>query len=604
MNCQVALLPENREGHVVPGTPLRDALALLNLEVLSPCGGEGTCGKCRVQVDGPGLESPGRAERALLSAEQLREGIRLSCQARVCGPVQVQVPPGSRAAPMRILPGGADRKIRIEPAVCKQAIQLLPQTLSEPYARLEHLRRSGDLRADLRAVTELLPQLPQLLDGAESTITAVIREDRLLALEPGDTSPRCFGLALDLGTTTVVAALTNLNSGRQLGFAATVNQQTAEGHDVIARINATIEEEDGLQKLQAAARASLDQAITQVLAQEQVEPREVYEATLVGNTTMVHLYLGISPASLGHLPYVGLVGDAVDLPAREVGLQLHPSAQVHILPGIAGFVGADTVAAALAAGFDEDDGRIRMMADIGTNCELVLRRGERLLVTSTPAGPAFEGARINCGMYAGPGAIEAVTLDGDVHCKVIGRQEPRGLCGSGLVDVGAELLRNELIDETGRLLDSDELGDQVAEALKRRLVPREEGLSFVLAESVVLTQRDIRELQLAKASIRTAVDLLLEKAELAAADIDEFVLAGGFGNYIDKGNAMHLGLIPELPPEKIRFIGNGALVGARLALLSRTLRQRGLQIAQCSEHLQLAGTPDFQTRFTEALLFT
>ncbi len=604
MNCQVTLLPEKRQGSALAGTALREALARLDMEVLAPCGGEGTCGKCRVQVDGPGLESPGPAERALLSAEQLREGIRLSCQARICGSVQATVPAASRPAPMRILPGGVDRKIRIEPAVCKQAIHLQPQTLCEPYARLEHLRRSGNLRADLRAVTELLPQLPQLLDGTEAEITAVIREDQLLALEPGNTSERCFGLALDLGTTTVVAALIDLNTGRQLGYASTVNQQASEGHDVIARINTTIEEADGLQKLQAAARASLDRAITQVLAREQVDPQEVYEATLVGNTTMVHLYLGISPASLGHLPYVGMVADAVDMPASQLDLHLHPSARIYILPAIAGFVGADTVAAALAASFDEDDGRIRIIADIGTNCELVLRRDERLLVTSTPAGPAFEGARIACGMYAGPGAIEAVHLDGDVHCKVIGRQEPRGLCGSGLVDAGAELLANGIIDETGRLLEPEELGEQVSEALKRRLVPREDGLSFVLAESVALTQRDIRELQLAKASIRTAVDLLLEKAELAAADIDEFVLAGGFGNYIDKANAMRLGLIPELPPEKIRFIGNGALVGARLALLSRTLRQRGVQIAQRAEHLQLAGTPDFQDRFTEALLFT
>ena len=609
MNYPVTLLPEQRQGQVAADTNLRTALARLDLEIVAPCGGEGTCGKCRVEVAGPGLESPGPAERALLSAEQLRQGIRLSCQARVCGPVQVAVPAASRPAPMRILPGGTDRKIQIEPAVCKQLIQLRPQTLCEPYARLEHLRRCGDLRADLRAETELLPQLPRLLNDMETQLTAVIRADRLLALEPGDTTARCFGLALDLGTTTVVAALTDLNSGRQLGYAATVNQQAAAGHDVIARINATIEETDGLQKLQAAARASLDQAVSQVLAQQQVDPQEVYEATLVGNATMVHLYLGIAPASLGHLPYVGIVGDAVDLPARELDLHLNPSARLYILPAIAGFVGADTVAAALAAGLDEDDGRIRIIADIGTNCELVLRHGERLLVTSTPAGPAFEGARIACGMYAGPGAIEAVRLDEDVHCKVIGRQAPRGLCGSGLVDAGAELLRCGIIDETGRLLDADELGDQVPAALRRRLVPRDAELSFVLAETstglpIALTKRDIRELQLAKASIRTAVDLLLAKAELSAADVDEFVLAGGFGNYLDKTNAMRLGLIPELPPEKIRFIGNGALVGARLALLSRTLRRRGVQIAQRAEHLQLAGTPDFQSRFTEALLFT
>ncbi len=609
MNAEVTLVPEQRRCTVAAGTSLREALARLDLEIVAPCGGEGTCGKCRVQAEGPGLEEPGSAECALLSAEQRREGLRLSCQARVRGPVEVQVPDASRPAPLRILPGGADRKIQIEPTVCKRAIRLQPQTLSEPYARLEHLRRCGDLRADLRAEADLLPRLPLLLDGGAGQLTAVIREDRLLDLERGDTAGRCFGLALDLGTTTVVAALVDLSTGRQLGYAATVNQQAAQGHDVIARINATVEQADGLLQLQEAARSSLDRVIAQVLEEQRVAAVEVYEATLVGNATMVHLYLGIAPTSLGQLPYVGVVGDAVELPARELNLHLHPEARLYVLPAIAGFVGADTVAAVLAAGLDEDDGRIRIAADIGTNCELALRRGERLLVTSTPAGPAFEGARIACGMYAGPGAIESVHFGEDVDCKVIGRQDPRGLCGSGLVDAGAELLRCEIVDETGRLLVPEELGDQVPAALKKRLVPRDEELSFVLAETaagepVALTQRDIRELQLAKASIRTGIDLLLEAAELQAAEIEEFVIAGGFGNYLDKANAMRLGLIPALPPERLRFIGNGALVGARLALLSRPLRRRGAQLAQRAEHLQLAGTPDFQTRFTEALLFT
>ena len=603
---KVTLVPEQRSCEVPAGTTFQEALAQLDVHLTVPCGGEGTCGKCRVRVI-EGAEPPSPVERSLLSPAQLEEGIRLGCQARICGPAQVEVPAASRTAAMRILPGGVDREVPLEPAICKQAVRLQPQTLAEPYAWLEHLRRGGDLRADLRAVElDLLRRLPAMAEETDA-ITAVMQDDLLLDLEKGDTVNRCFGVALDLGTTTVVASLVDLNTGRELGYAATVNQQTAHGHDVIARIHMTIEDSEGLEQLRQEALASLEEAISQVLERAQVDREEVYEATLVGNATMMHLCLGISPASLGRLPYVAAVGDPVEVRARDLGLHLHPAARVYILPSIAGFVGADTVSVILAGNLDEDDGRIRMVADIGTNCELALRFGERLIVTSTPAGPAFEGARITCGMYAVEGAIEKVQLDGEVHCKVIGEGPARGLCGSALVDAGAELLRTGIVDTTGRLLPPEEQ-DGTAATLGRRVVQHQEEWAFVLAEDdgappVVLTQRDIRELQLAKGSIRTAIELLLEMAGLKKDDLDEFCLAGGFGNYINKANAMRLGLIPPLPLEKLRFIGNGALVGARLNLLSQTLRQRSVQVARQAEHLQVADTPDFQLRFSEAMLF-
>ena len=605
--CQLVLLPEKRSCEVPPGTTLQDALTLLDVDLIVPCGGEGTCGKCRVEASGE-ISPLTSSERALLSPEQLEGDIRLACQARLSGQVQVSVPASSRPPDMRILPGGTMRQIQAEPAVLKKVIQPTPQTLDDPHARLEHLRRCGDLRADLQAGIDLLRRLPDILDSAEGEVTAVLRDDLLLDVEAGDTSDRCFGLALDLGTTTVVASLADLQSGHELAHAVTVNRQTSFGHDVVGRINATLEQEDGLERLQQAARDSLEDVIAQVLEKSGVDRSEIYEATLVGNATMTHLFLGIDPASLGKLPYVATVGDAVVEPARLLGLDLHPAARLYVLPNIAGFVGADTVGAILAAGLDEDDGRIRLLADIGTNCEIALRLKDRLLVTSTPAGPAFEGARITCGMYAAAGAIEKVSIDGDVSCKTIGEETPRGLCGSGLVDASAELLRVGIVDSTGRMLPLEELDGGLNANLRSRLIEVENGMAFVLAapdpdSPIVLTQRDVRELQLAKGAIRSGVDLLLEQAGLSVDDLDEFCIAGGFGSYIDKANAMRLGLIPELPEEKLNFIGNGALVGARLALLSRTLRRRGDQVARQSEHLQLADTPDFQMRFSEAMMF-
>lgn len=584
-----------------------EALNELGIFLTAPCGGEGTCGKCRVEAHGV-LSAATPAERQLLAAEQLEAGIRLACQAQVEGDVRVSVPEASRQPEMRILLGGSTREIQADPPVAKRHISLPEQTLSEPYSRLEHLRRCADLRADLTAELPVLQKLPAVFEQAAGSLTAVTRENVLMAMEPGDTAGRCYGIAVDLGTTTVVASLVDLRSGKELGHAATVNQQTRFGHDVVARINATLEQPEGLRGLTAAAHASVTQVVEEVLEKSDVAPEEVYDAALVGNSTMTHLCLGIDPGSLGRMPYVSTAGPAVLVPPVAAGISIHPEARAYVLPNIAGFVGADTVGAILAAKLDEDDGRVRLMVDIGTNCEIALRLGNRLLVTSTPAGPAFEGARITCGMYAAPGAIEKVKIDGRLEYRTIDGKKARGLCGSGLVDISAELLRVGVIDATGRMVSSDELDSSVDASVREALVEHENGMAFVLLngnadERVILTQRDVRELQLAKGAIRSGIDLLLEYAKLPPEALDEFVIAGGFGSYIDKANAMRLGMIPQLDPEKLTFIGNGALVGARLALLSRSLRRRGEQVAREAEHLQLAHTPDFQMRFSEAMMF-
>ena len=609
--CKLTVLPENKSIEVPVGSVLRNGLNLLGARVTSPCAGEGSCGKCRVEIaqGEDHIVGEGATERTLLTPEQLESGVRLSCQVRVDGDVTVTVPPSSRTPDMRVLLGGVTRQVPLEPAVEKVYGELPEQTLGEPYARLEHLRRCADLRFDLGADLNLLRRMPNLLENPGEGVTAVVRGNRLIDIEQGDTSSRCYGVALDLGTTTVVATLLDLATGKEMGFASAVNRQTDHGHDVIGRINVTLEEENGLETLQLAALESLNEVIAGVTEKAGISREDVYEATVVGNATMMHLLLGISPASLGKLPYIATVGDEVDTPASDVGLLLNPRAWVHALPNIAGYVGADTVGAILSAGLDKDDGDIRMVADIGTNCEIALRIGDRLMVTSTPAGPAFEGARIASGMYAAPGAIERVKIeDGHLTCRVIDGLEPQGICGSGLVDAGAELLRSGLVDMTGRLLAPEEQDGGLSESLRSRVREHEGDLAFSLSdyegdEAIVLTQRDIRELQLAKGAIRSGIELLIESAGLAIEDLDEFCVAGGFGNYLDKSNAIRLGLIPDLPYEKIRFVGNGALVGAKLVLLSDSMRRQGVRVARDAEHLQIAGTPNFQMRFSEAMLF-
>jgi len=616
--CTITLAPDGESCQAAKGTALQQALAQLGVEITAPCGGEGTCGKCRVQVLSGNVDSVHPEERSLLAQGELAAGTRLACRVRIQGAVEVSVPAATRTSAIRVLPGGSRRQIELAPAVTKRAVVMAEQTLEAAHARLEHLRQCGDLRADLRADVDLLRQLPNLIPYGAQEVTAVLRGSDLLAVEEGDTAERCLGLALDLGTTTVVADLVDLSSGKILASGVAGNQQASEGHDVIARVNFAIEQRDGLETLRQAALNSLKEAIAQALDRADASAGDVYEATLVGNSTMMHLVLGVSPASLGHLPFAAVVGDAVDLQARQLGIDLNPAARVHVLPNIAGFIGADTVGAMLAASFDEDDGRVRVLVDIGTNCEMALRRGDQLLVASAAAGPAFEGARISSGMYAVSGAIESFRIldagadgastEGQVELKIIGDTEPRGLCGSAVVDVAAELLRTGIVDETGRIPGEDELSPDTPPALRERVIERDGQLAFVLAEPigrgpVVFTQRDIRELQLAKAAIRSGIDVLLERGGVGMDEVDELCIAGGFGSYLDRGNAIALGLIPPLPLEKLRYIGNGALMGALLALLSTGLRRRGQTLAGEAEHLQIADAPDFQMRFSEAMLF-
>lgn len=606
-SVMLTINPDGVTVRVVPGTTALEALAQAGISVTAPCGHRARCGKCRVVFE-TGALPPSDTEQAILSPEELAGGWRLACQTPLMADATVLVPPASRAAEMRVMVGGTPRQVPFDPAVVKKPVRWTGQPLGEAVSGFDHLCRLMDARADLSADLERLRILAAIPPGPHAEITGVVCEDRLIALEPGDTSSRCYGIACDVGTTTVVGTLVDLVTGRDAGTASAVNRQTRYGHDVISRIHYTLEHDDGLERLQQAVVDTVNLIVEKLIAAHGVSPDDVYEMTMVGNTTMMHLLLGINPRSLGFLPYVPVSSHPLNADARTLGIRINPAASVHVLPNIAGFVGADTVAALLAAGMDEDDAHIRMLADVGTNCEIALRHDGRIIACSTPAGPAFEGARIRHGMYAGPGAIERVALDDDCVCKVIGRAAPQGICGSGLVDIGAELLRTGLMDETGRLLPAEELDGGVSAALRARMVEQEGEPAFVMAETgagrrIVLTQRDIRELQLAKAAIRTGIDALLDAHRLRPPDISTFYLAGGFGSYINKAHAVRLGMIPEMPLDRIRFIGNAAAVGAKLALVSQEIRRKALRVARHTEHLQIAETPDFQSRFADAMIF-
>ncbi|MFQ6042124.1 MAG: ASKHA domain-containing protein, partial [Candidatus Poribacteria bacterium] len=617
---ELKIQPENKKLLMPADTTLLEAITEAGISITAACGGKASCGKCRIIIEDGNLPLPTDAELSILTEEQLRSGMRLACRTKLNGDMVITIPDTSRSLEIQILMGGASHPVELSPNVSKYYVELPTQTLTEAVSLFDHLCRRLNLRADaslrsgqaLRADLALLQRLPNVLRAWNNKLTAVVCADKLIALEQGDTTRRCYGIALDVGTTTIVGALIDLTTGEDVATTSMVNPQSQYGHDVISRINFAIEGEHGLDELQLSVIGAINQLIASLIKSSKVKSDEIYEMTVVGNSTMFHLLLGINPRSLGTMPYVPAVSHSVDVNAAELGiLQVNPAADVHVLPNIAGFIGADSVGAILAANFDKaEDDSIKIMADMGTNCEIILRKDDQLLACSAAAGPAFEGAKIKNGMYAAPGAIESVSLNDDCEYKTIGGSEPKGICGSGLVDLGAELLRVGIVDATGRMLAPDELNDKISPHLRKRIVKNEtdEILEFVIANSgnnepITLTQRDVRELQLAKAAIRTGIEVLLRQAELQLDDVDELYVAGGFGNYINKENAIRLGLIPAMPLERIKFIGNAAFIGAKMSLISRDIRGRADKVARSVQHLQIADTPDFQTLYMESMMF-
>jgi uncharacterized 2Fe-2S/4Fe-4S cluster protein (DUF4445 family) len=606
----VCFRPSGREAYVLPGTRLVEAAAEAGLPLELPCGGEGNCGRCRVIVTS-GAAEPTATEHRWLSAEELAEGWRLACQSSVCGPTEVEIPPGVEAA--------TDHKILVhakgatgpadDPPIRKRYVELpaparrddLPDVL-----RLERAIDAGPLDIELSA----LHDLPLQLREHNFRGTAVLAERRLLGFEPGNTETDAHAVAVDIGTTTIVATLLDLNTGSERAVDARLNPQTRFGDDVLTRILRVRQTPDGLQQLQAAITTALDEMIGQLCQQSGVPRERIYEVTFAGNTTMQQLLCGIDPTSLGEVPFAPAMAHGFAFPAAELGLHIHPRGSGYVMPVIGGFVGGDTVAGVLATGLADADGPT-LLVDIGTNGEIVLQADGKLSAASTAAGPAFEGARISCGMRGSPGAIEKVVIDGHLRTNVIGNVPPVGLCGSGLIDVAAELLRHQLLTPQGRLQTPDLLPNNVLPDLAGRIVLRDGQVSFLLASEsetggrpIVLTQRDLRELQLASGAIRAGVVILLKRAGLEPKDLKRVLIGGGFGNFIRRSNAQRIGLLPcQIEHRRIRYMGNTSLAGARLAALSLRARQMAEELARRTEHVDLSTDANFSRVFAESMIF-
>jgi uncharacterized 2Fe-2S/4Fe-4S cluster protein (DUF4445 family) len=602
---RLRFLPEGTEVRVPSGTPVFDAASWNGIAIDSTCGGYGTCKKCKVRIVS-GEVPVGPIDPRAFTADELRDGWRLACRAAARGELVIEVPP-LQTRPKAAL-AGVGRHVILRPAVQKRHLVLDEPTMEDQRS---DLRRVLDAIDDLepRCSVELLRSLGGTLRSARFDVTAVVVGEELIDVEPGDTTARRFAIAFDLGTTTVVATLVDLDNGQPLAVGSMLNRQQPFGADVITRISTTMMDPGALATLRERAHETLSTLTGEVCAEADVAPGEVYEITVCGNVTMMQLALGIDPEPLSMAPFTVATHEFPPTSAADFGVEIHPRGTAFVFPSLGAYVGGDIVAGMLATGLTRDR-RLRLFIDVGTNSEIALGSVDRVLATAAPAGPAFEAAQIKCGMRAAEGAIEGLKIGGDsVTLDVIGDVEPVGMCGSGLVDAVAELAHCGLLDHSGRFIP-DEDARALSPGLGARLTKVGEERVFVLhwrgedpAESVFLSQRDVRELQFAKASISTGWQILMNELGVTAEDISQVLLAGSFGAYLTPISAVRIGLVPKLALPRIVSAGNVAGEGAKIAALSARERAEAHSILREVEYVELSGRADFNDLFIDQLAF-
>jgi uncharacterized 2Fe-2S/4Fe-4S cluster protein (DUF4445 family) len=614
MSIPLRILPGSRVLEVKAGTTILKAAHGGGVDITATCGGRGRCTSCRIKLVAGTAPPPTIMDELQLGDALVREGYRLSCQWAVTEAVTVQIAPPLDDTTFQILggerPAGAPAPVSIDAGIRKRVAQVsLPKDEHLQTSDLEGLAAATGLAIE-DVPAHVLRTLPAALRERDGEVTVTTFGRHVLAVEAGDTALHKFGLAVDVGTTSVVTTLMELESGEQLAAVSSLNPQAVFGGDLMSRIAFAQFDPGNLRKLQTRIVGLLNQHIEQISRESGVPAKWIYKVVVVGNTCMHHLLLGIDPTHVGLAPYAPVMRHPLVVPARDLFLKLSPEARVCLLPLVAGFVGADAVAVALATRIAESPG-LRIAVDIGTNGEVLLGSRDRLWACSAPAGPALEGAQIRHGMRAAVGAIDRVAVeDGDLRLHTIGDGPAQGLCGSGLVDAVAALLDVGALDWTG-LIDV-EGRERLPAAIGARIEMRGEERLVVLARpgehgaerEITLTQDDVRQVQLCKGAIASGVAMLRHVAGVEPARIEELMLAGGFGNYLSVRSARRIGLIPpDIPEARIRYVGNAAALGAQLALVSEAERARAEAIAGRIEHVSLAAHPDFETIFVDCMNF-
>ena len=595
---QIDFEPVGRRGQCQDNESLLDCAHRLGVGIISLCGGKGTCHSCKVRVLSGTVSEPTSNELEVFSAQELEDGWRLACQTYPISDCKLSVPAESVTTPQRIQVEGLEITVHPEPPVRAYHLQLPTPSLSHPQADADRLLQALNQQHQLRCSQvdiDVLRILSPQLRSWNWQCQATVRNDEVVALSPWPSHQ--LGLAIDLGTTKIAGYLVDLSHGRTLAAKGIMNPQISYGEDIVSRITSvTNSPAEGVQ-LQKLVVEALNELAVDLCAEVGANTEEIVEAVVVGNTAMHHLFLGLPVRQLAYSPFVPAVSQAVDIKARDLGLHIASGAYVHVLPNIAGFVGADHVAMLLATEAWQAKGLI-VALDIGTNTEVSLVNNGEITTVSCASGPAFEGGHIKDGMRAASGAIERLRIATDgIQYQTIDEVPPVGICGSGILDAMAQLHLVGIVDKHGRMKDDHP-----------RLRTRHKQRQFVLVSeeerdgrpAIVITQQDVRELQLAKAAIRTGIQVLLETNGCSEEEVKQVIIAGAFGTYINVSSAITIGMLPSLPLDRFRQVGNAAGMGAKLALISGSKRSQAQNIASRVHYLELATAPNFMSTFVQA----
>lgn len=615
MNYKVNFTSHGKTVEMEEGKTILQAAATAGVPLESNCGSTGKCGKCKVHITKGYEPQESAAGKKFFSEEESADGWVLGCKYEIHNDLDVDVPiqfdAGSRKTKLNSLLDN----IVINSPVKKVYVEMDKPSIKDQCPDYERILRAMKLDAATQYPTRgLLKVIPKTLRDSGFKVTVVLNGDQVMWVECGDTSNEKYGVVFDIGTTTVVALLIDLNDGNIKGAAAETNPQNVFGADVISRITHVIDHgEEGLAELHDKVVECMNNLALRAAAEANVDKNMIYEATVVGNTTMSELFAGVDPTYLAPAPFIPAYVHGMEISGAELGFTLNPELRIRLLPNIAGYVGADTMGVILGTHIHERP-EYCLAIDVGTNGEIVLAGNNRILACSTAAGPAFEGAEIKFGMRAAEGAIEEVYVDnetGTCHVKVIGDKKPCGICGSGLLDAVAQLYDEGIINYRGVFNAEGEEAEKIHPELRKRFAKSDVGYEFMLTTKeesakgipVVLCQKDIRELQMAKGAIYAGMRVLMNEMGITIEDVKELLIAGAFGSYIKVDSALSIGLFPALPNGKIRSIGNAASEGGRLALVSKEERELCDVLARKSEYIELSSRLDFQDEYVMALYF-
>ena len=595
------------------------------IKIKSVCAGKGTCGKCRIIILNKEKKQANKQEREILSPGEINSGIRLACQQIFDRDLTIYIPSSSLSEEQKLRTAGEEKIIKVDPVCKKYFIKLKEADLGDLQPDFNRIKSVLKDKYDVEVNSidhKVLTEMPSVIRNNLWEITVTVRNDEIILIEGSDRTANNYGLAVDLGTTKIAIFLVDLATGGTIDSKGIINPQISYGEDVISRLNFAVQNKDNADKIQKIVVSKINKAVGEICRKNNLTNKEITEMSVVGNTAMHHLFLKLPVDQLGLSPFVSLINESLQIKAREIGIKITAGGYIFLPPPIAGFVGSDHLAVILATEIYKRKGNY-LGIDIGTNTEIVLKSGKAITSVSTASGPAFEGAHIKHGMRAAPGAIERVIIDFRTNLpsiQTIDDKEPVGICGSGILDAVAELLKAGLIDSSGKFkADSgyicrDSKGEfnyilaspgGSRDGREDKSIP-EKSNSFIPQcgeKDISISQKDIVEIQLAKGAIRAGIEILLEYADISFKEIDRVIIAGAFGSYIDPKNVIDIGMFPGIPLRKIRQVGNAAGVGAKMILVSKKQRINAERITKKIKYLELAAYPGFNNHFINGMQF-